>query len=306
MKRIVFAGIGGVGGYFGGLLAAYYQNSPDVEISFVVRGDNEKAINSYGLRLQTTHGNYTAKPKIATHNCVQIGPVDYVVICCKAYGLEELLTQLKPCITDKTVLLPLLNGVDSPGKIAEAYPANEVWRGCVYLVARLDEPGLVRENGAARQLNFGSDKGDSIKLEEFKNLLTKAGIDARLSAEISATIWEKYAFLAPMATLTAYSNKSIGEVREDSACMELFRELLEEILLLARALDIPLPEDIREKTINKVLAAHYDTKTSMHSDFLKGGPTELESITGYVVNTAHARGIAVPNFEKLYNALRKS
>jgi len=40
--KIVIVGLGGVGGYYGGLLAKQYENYPDIEIYFVARGANLK------------------------------------------------------------------------------------------------------------------------------------------------------------------------------------------------------------------------------------------------------------------------
>lgn len=46
--RIAILGIGGVGGYFGGKLANYFAHSETVEIIFIARGENAKAIKNNG------------------------------------------------------------------------------------------------------------------------------------------------------------------------------------------------------------------------------------------------------------------
>ncbi len=51
MKRIGILGLGGVGGYFGGLLAKAYQKSDEVEIIFIARGETQKAIAENGLKI---------------------------------------------------------------------------------------------------------------------------------------------------------------------------------------------------------------------------------------------------------------
>lgn len=125
MKKIAIAGIGGVGGYFGGWLAKHYENS-DVEIYFIARGENETAIRDHGLQLETTSGNFTAHPKKVSADPNEIGPVDLLLCCTKTYDLEESIARLRPCITRDTVILPLQNGVDSRERIHKIFPEQEV------------------------------------------------------------------------------------------------------------------------------------------------------------------------------------
>ena len=42
--RIAFSGIGAVGGYYGGMVAARYQGTIKADIFFIARGENLKAI----------------------------------------------------------------------------------------------------------------------------------------------------------------------------------------------------------------------------------------------------------------------
>ena len=47
--RIAFSGIGAVGGYYGGMVAARYQGTIKADIFFIARGENLKAIREKGL-----------------------------------------------------------------------------------------------------------------------------------------------------------------------------------------------------------------------------------------------------------------
>ena len=42
--KIAISGIGAVGGYYGGLLAARYKDSEDIDIYFISRGENLEEI----------------------------------------------------------------------------------------------------------------------------------------------------------------------------------------------------------------------------------------------------------------------
>lgn len=105
--KIAISGIGAVGGYYGGLLAAHYQDSEDVDIFFISRGENLKAIKEFGLEIKKSFKKTIAIPTLATDNPAEIGPVDYLLCCTKSYDLEENIRHLKPVISPETVILPL-------------------------------------------------------------------------------------------------------------------------------------------------------------------------------------------------------
>ena len=302
---IVIAGIGGVGGYFGGMLSKQYHNS-ETRIFFIARGEHKNAIYSEGLKLETTDGNFIVHPAGVSSNPAEAGQADLILFCTKSYDLEETAKACRPIINMKTVLLPLLNGVDATERLEKIFPGNEVWKGCVYLVSRLAAPGLIRESGNIRKLFFGSESGSESKLSSVEKLFRDAGIDATWSKNIIETIWEKFLFISPMATLTSYLDKSIAAVFADADSYKLLQKLLQEIKAVSEAKKIILPELITQENINKLKSLPSDATTSMHSDFRKGSRTELESLTGYVIREANRLGVSVPTYIMMYERLKSS
>lgn len=143
--KIAISGIGAVGGYYGGLLAARYKDSEDIDIYFISRGENLKEIRENGIEVKNTFLTIKAKPTLATDNPAEIGPVDYLFCCTKSYDLEENIAQLTPVIGPNTVIIPLLNGANITERIQQLLPNNEIWKGCVYIGSRLVRPGRVEK-----------------------------------------------------------------------------------------------------------------------------------------------------------------
>ena len=304
----MIVGLGGVGGYFGGKLAAHYPpGNAKVEVSFVARGANEVAIRAHGLRVEADGEDFTAHPAHLSSNPATLGVVDLVLVCTKGYDLEATIEQLRPCFGPETAVLPLLNGVDSYERIQRLLPAQEVWEGCVYIVARLVAPGQVRDSGNVRSLFFGVRSGPSAQLARVEALLRAAGLDARLAPDIRRTVWEKFAFISPVATLTTAFDAPLGAVLAGADSRPLVDGLLAEVMQLAAALGIALAPDIAARTLARLASLPYDPTSSMHSDSQAGKPTEVESLTGYVVRGSHALGLACPKYEALYaRLLRRS
>lgn len=301
--KIAIAGIGGIGGFFGGLLAKEYAGR-DPEIIFLARGRNEKVIRENGLKLETMNENFTVHPAVCAADASAVGIVDLLILCTKAYDLADAVTSYRSCIGSQTILLPLLNGVDAKESLEKIFPVNEIWQGCVYLVSRLPEPGLVRETGNIRKLFFGLDGGNHQRLAWMEKIFLEAGIEATWSKNITATVWEKFLFISPMATLTSYLDESIGAVFSDAEHAGLLQQLVMEIKSVADAKGIVLPDAVTQSNIDKLRKLPFESTTSMHSDFKKGGRTELESLTGYVIREAKKLHIAVPVYELMYEDLR--
>jgi 2-dehydropantoate 2-reductase len=304
--NIIIAGIGGVGGYFGGLLAKHFYDNENVEINFVARGEHLKEIQTNGLKVIKGDTEFIARPTLATDNPSEIGIADFIIITTKSYDLEAVIQQLKPCINQDTIILPLLNGVDSKERIKNMLPDNIVLDGCVYLVSRLKQAGVVENSGNIQTLYFGLDNFTNDRIFLLERLFKEANIEAFLSNSISTVLWEKFIFISPTATATSYFNNSIGEVVADKEKLSIVDALIEEVKQVAKAKGIMVSEDITEKTLNKLKAMPFAATSSMHSDFKNNKPdNELQALTGYVLNEGRKYTIETPTYLTAYSELEK-
>lgn len=286
-------------------MAAFYANSNEVEIIFIARGENEKALKSNGLKLITSQGEEIIHPSIVTGQPEKLGIVDLVLCCVKSYNLEMAVEPLKPCINDQTIILPLLNGVDASERIKKILPQGEVWEGCVYIVSRLIAPGVVKTSGSINQLYFGSEQGTKEKLERVHTIFRTAGLNAHLATNISQTLWEKFLFISPAATLTSYLDLSIGAIVNDEQHRELLLKLLKELKSVAEAKNISLSENIVQMTLDKMRSLPPETTSSMHSDFNRGNKTEIDSLTAYVVKLGRELKVPTRCYEQMLAGLKE-
>lgn len=299
--KIAFSGIGAVGGYYGGTLAAFYEKSSEVDVFFIARGENLRVIRENGLEIKKSYKKILAKPALATDNPAEIGPVDYLFCCTKSYDLEDNIRQLSPVIGPDTVIIPLLNGAEISEQIQKILPDNKVWKGCVYIGARLVSPGHIEKFSLKDRLFFGLNKKDKEQQEKLRSLLNNARIFVTNPDDIDIEIWKKFFMISPAATITSYFNATINEVISDH--MDLFIALGYELKSVAEAKGIQLPEDIVFSSIQSQKMMPNNSTTSMHSDFKNGNRTEIETLTGYVIREADALGIEVPTYKFMYKGL---
>ena len=303
--RIGIIGIGGVGGYFGGKLAGEFRNSSQHEIIFIARGEHLKAIQEKGLQLFTREGDYIARPKIATDKPVKAGVFDLVFFCTKSYSLENSAQQFKSCINKNTIVIPLLNGVNSEERLRKILPQAIVLSGSVYIISHMEKSGVIKQEGGACKLTFGTDNSEPAKKYSYiLDILLKAHINAVLSDKISEVLWTKYLLMCPMASLMSATDKTYGTIWEDLALRKKARDMMLEVVAVAKARHVNLPDDAVDKAMEMVAGFDYNSKTSMQLDMEKGRQTEIDALTAYLCNVGKEAGVPTPLHDEIYELLR--
>lgn len=302
--KIAIVGTGGVGGFIGGKLARRFEGSDEVEVYFISRGAALETIRRSGLTVDAQEGRFTARPLLATDRAEEIGEMDYILYCTKSYDVESGIRQIMPCIGAHTVLVPFLNGVDSVETMRRMLPGNEVWYGCVYIVAYIVEPGVIAERTNGYRYYFGLPEGSPERLERLEQILSQAAVNAQRREDIRRIVWDKFAYISTVATVTSYTDEDYGGVLGDPQRRGWLEELLSEFRAVAAAKGEPLSDHVAQMVIERMTAIPAETTSSMQRDFRAHHTTELESLTGYVVREGHRLCVPVPVYDLMYEGLR--
>ncbi|HTF05449.1 MAG TPA: 2-dehydropantoate 2-reductase [Bacteroidia bacterium] len=301
--KMAFLGLGGVGGYFGAKLARTYAGSTDTEVIFLARKKTAEIISQNGIQLITPGEKFTAHPHRVCSQAKDAGIADFLICSVKSYDLEESLGHFAACIGPQTVILPLQNGIDAPGRIRKMFPHANTWQGCVYIVAHRISPGIVEETADIHKMFFGADASQQSKVQQLHEIFVRAHNDIFTPENIESVVWEKFVFISPLASLTTYFDQSIGNVLADETRVALLRQLIAEIIAVAQACRISLPENIADLTWTKITRLPFEATSSMHRDSQAGGKTEVRSLTGHVIDLAKQHGVSVPGYELVLKGL---
>ena len=130
--KIAVMGTGGVGGYFGGLLARAGD-----EVTFIARGTHLDAIRSNGLRVVSDlSGEFVINPP-ATDDAHEAGIQDLILYAVKMYHNSDAVSFIEPMVGPETVVLTLQNGIDNGEVLAEAFGRERVMVGVCFLQGRV-------------------------------------------------------------------------------------------------------------------------------------------------------------------------
>ncbi len=288
--KIAFLGAGGVGGYFGGRLAAAGE-----DVTFLARGRHLEAVRREGLFLAGPEETVRVHPVRATDQASEVGPVDLVVVAVKHWDLEEAAAVARRLVGPATEVVSFLNGVEAPDILAREVGRDRVLGGVAYIVAWIDAPGRIRHGASITRLALGGLAGRrSQTAEAFAGACVRAGFEAALPAAIEVTIWEKFVFLAAVSGVTAASRLPIGPLRADRGARDLIARAMQESAALARARGIPLPEDVVDRQLALCDRLPADSVSSMLTDLTKGNRLELPWLSGAAMRLGRESGVETP------------
>lgn len=302
-------GVGGVGGYIGGKLAAKFSENrtSKVNISFIARGEHLTEIKNNGLTLKSTQfDNINCKPDKATENIDELPTTDFFIIAVKGYDLDCIAKQIKNYVNNDTVILPLLNGADIYERLREVIKSGIILPACVYISSHVEKPGVINHISNNARVIFGKDpKKPEYTAENIISLFQKANIDFNWKDNPAPAIWEKYIFIASFALTTACYNKTIGEVLDDNSLKSKVINIMEEIKAIANKKDIGLSDDIIDKTLEKAASFSYNIKTSLQRDIIKNKQdNELDIFGGAIIRLGKQLSIETPVTSKIVKKLK--
>jgi 2-dehydropantoate 2-reductase len=288
--RIAIMGSGGVGGYYGGLLAAAGQ-----EVIFIARGGHLRALRDKGLQIKSVHGDFTVFPANATDRPGEIGPVELVIVATKTYHTDDAAQAIKPLIGANTVVISLQNGIDAAERIGSVVGIEHMIGGATWLSAAIEEPGKIGQYSQFRRIALGELDGQiTPRAQAITSVLATTPAVIELVPDIKQVLWTKFVFISAISALGALTRVAIGEYRQVPEAREVLTEAMTEVAVLADANGVALETDIIVKTLAFIDASAPDIRPSMQRDLEAGRTSELESLIGVVVRLARERGVPTP------------
>jgi 2-dehydropantoate 2-reductase len=287
--RIAILGAGGVGGYFGGRLAAAGS-----EVTFLARGAHLEAMRTRGLRITSPKGDVHLPRVRAESDPLAVGPVDVAFFAVKLYDTEGALAMLPPLLGPNTIVIGFQNGVETVASLIRGVGAAHTAGGVSYVSAVIAEPGVIKHT-AMDHLIFGMpDRSRSPLLEALLEACRPAGFQATLSSDITVDIWTKFVRLSVFSGMTAVTRSAIGVIVNDPELLEMLKAAVRETLAVAHAKGVAVANSIDEDVAAAYKALPPQAKASMLEDLERGRRIELPWLSGAVARIGCEVGVPTP------------
>ena len=299
MKFAIF-GTGGVGGYFGGRLAKAGQ-----DVTFIARGAHLSSITEAGLRVDSIGGDFVVENAKANDSPQSVGEVDCVIVTTKSWQLPEAISQMKPLVGERTMILPLLNGIEHVEMLVDAFGREKVIGGYCRISSFIASAGHITHVGVRPFIAFGElDHRDSERVEELKGIFSALdGIDVEVPQDIHAAMWGKFILICSTSGVGAVTRQPFGVIRDIPESRAMLKASIEETVHVGQAKNVNLPDDLTDMVMKRIDGFPETMVASMQKDIMEGRPSELESQTGAVVRMGRTLGVPTPTHEFIYASL---
>jgi 2-dehydropantoate 2-reductase len=290
--RFLILGAGGLGGYFGGMLAR-----SGAEVAFLVRPRRAAQLAERNLVIKEPAGDLVIPVRTVAAGEVD-GRYDVVFLTCKAYDLDSAVEAITPAIGPGSAVLPVLNGVTHIHLLCERFGAEHVLGAMIIVRAELAPNGdIVRPpiGGISEDAAFGELTGErSARCEAIHKTLMSAGIPSRISDDILSEMWAKFCGFCCNAAVSTLTRAFAGEIAATPAGAGFVEATFDECARVTTAEGYPPPHSLRDLCVGLYSQPGLGYRPSIAADFEAGRPTEGEHTIGDLVRRADRRGLDVP------------
>src|ERR1700759_5223236 len=242
--KIAIVGAGGVGGYYGGLLARKGHT-----VCVLARTSNLAALKERGLEVRMPGETFTV-PVQASANVKDFGAVDYAILAVKNYSLAEVAPDVIALAQQGALIVPLLNGVEVVDRLVEyGVPRKQLVGGLTAISAVRVAPGVFERRSPFQRIvlgkleGAGKQPGQAEKIAALVQAFCEVGVDAQVSQDITADLWRKFIFIASMAAVCGLSRTAIGPLRSTPLGRLMIERAVSEVVSVARARKVALNAD---------------------------------------------------------------
>lgn len=293
--RIVIVGAGGVGGQLAVRLALAGR-----AVAVLARGRHLAAIQAQGLTLKTP-SDTVSTPLEAAETAEGMAPGDLVIFAVKGQDLDGAMDLAAPLMGPKTLLLPFLNGVEAPQRLAERFSdvlqPGQALTGIAKISAVIESPGVILQRSEGSTYILGdaaTGRQDTAAAAAVRAALDVPGVGLANHPDVRVALWEKFVLLAALAGTTAPGRCTVGEVLALPPLRQLAEDIAAEVATLARAEGVPLPDSAPAATVRTFGRLNPAVQASMAHDLNEGKRLEVDWLNGAVARLSARHGLAAP------------
>lgn len=295
-KRILIAGSGAIGSFYGGFMA-----KAGYDVEFLARGkhlaamqsEGKLTIKSWNLGDHHIDVNAVAEPD---------GQYDIIFFCVKSQNSLEMIEQIKDSLNPDGCIVSFQNGVENPDILANLFGKERTVAASLFIGLSIEPAGVVNHT-ASGDCHFGGFSDESKAFEPMiKAIFDKSEISSRISEDIHSTIWNKLVWNVAFNPLSALLNSTCGPMMKSDTTKPLIENMVLEVVEAAKMHGVTITEkEWRDKIALTPALEKY--KTSMLQDIENNRNPEIDGILGPVIRTHEANGRKAPYCETVFRAL---
>lgn len=287
--RILMAGAGATGGYFGARLAQAGQ-----DVTFLVRERRYQQLQENGLVLQTPQGTEKLQPQL-TQAGTLTGHYDLIIITVKSFALDQVMDDITPAVGPDTLIMPILNGMRHIATLQQRFGEDKVIGGLCKINATLGDNGEVIQMTPLHQLYYGAlDGNNDARLQRVDAALRDCQVDTFFSDNIMDELWEKWLLLSTLGAVCCLARGNTQQILTSRGGEALLQGIFTEILTVISAEGYQPRPAVTARIFELLNNPATPMTSSMYRDLTQGFDIEADQVIGDLLLRAKRTGLATP------------
>lgn len=292
--KISLIGLGAIGASYAALL----NNCEAVDLRVIL---DDQRLESYRNQPFTVNGevqrfNYVSSSAVSD-------PADLVLVAVKYKALPDAIDAIKNHVGEETVIMSLLNGIDSEEIIGSRYGIDKMlYSLCIAIDAQRADKNV--SYGNIGKIVFNEKSGElSDRVQQIGDIFAKAGVPFENPTDMYKQLWYKFMINVCANQSTAVLGANYKYLNTENG-HKIMRLLAEEVVAIAAKSGVQLTENDFNAWLSILNNLVPESKTSMHQDMDAGRPTEVDMLSGVIRKLGRENGIPTPYNDMIYHMIK--
>lgn len=293
IQKVALLGAGAVGSYvIWGL-----SRCPGVQFGVIAEGSRAER-----LRQGCAVNGEILRPIVWTPQEAQ--GADLLIVALKYGALPGALDTIRTAVTESTIVMSLMNGVDSEEIIAAEVGADHLLYSLIKVVSHKEADGFRFDPDTTLGIIYGELAApfESERVQAVAALFEGTGVRFRATEHIREEMWSKFRLNVCNNLPQAILGAGVGCYRDSVHMKAISDGLRKELMAIAAAKGIDL--SIVDKNSGRGSAVPPDARYSTLQDIDAGRHTEIDMFSGALMRMGKELGIPTPYNEYTYHMIK--
>ncbi len=295
IQSVYFIGLGAIGAKYASTI---HDHNPDM-VRVIVNQERCKRYTDEGIYVNNKRYDFnfvtaTSAPSKA----------DLIIIGVKSYQLAQAVKDIKPFLGENTLVLSLLNGINSYDIIAKEIGLKHVLYSIVYMDAVRQQNQITYKSIGKFVFGEAHNITHSSRVQSIAALFQETGIPYEIPEDMKLGIWRKFLINIVVNQLSFIVGSPYKIFQTNPDIITLMQNIGDEVISVANAYGVPLTQADIDQMKKTMLVIDGAAKTSMLQDREAQRKSEVEIFAGELINLAEKAHIATPYNHMIYHLIK--
>lgn len=294
IKSVAILGAGAVGSY-----VIWGLNSvKDIRLGVIAEGERASRLKKEGCLIN----DEVYRPEVWTPQ--EAHGVGLLIVSLKYGALHAALDSIKAAVGENTIVMSLMNGVDSEDIIAEKIGMSHIVYSLIKVASHKEGSGYYFNPETTIGIIFGEadEPYQSERIQAIDALFGAGRINYRITEHIKEEIWSKFRLNVSNNLPQAVLGAGVGCYTDSEHMKAISNGLRNELEAIAKAKGIDM--SVIEKTSTRGSAVPPTARYSTLQDIDAKRHTEIDMFSGALMHMGKELGIPTPYNEYTYHIIK--